>query len=152
MKNRPADRLPRCITNNHSQCTSKSYSWFYRFLDIHWFIIFHVCFLHNFRVVELSRVYHTIPQSASKTKRTTDWSRWFSSPGGGWSIRNFTSQAPASFRSALVGRACPKPLPGTSTINWNLSGQGPSICSRRPFGHLKAPLGLSLLRKREFSN
>ena len=26
----------------------------------------------KFRVVELSRVYHTIPQSASKTKRTTD--------------------------------------------------------------------------------
>ena len=63
----------------------------------------------KFRVVELSRVYHTIPQSASKTKRTTDQSRWFLSSGGGWSIQNFTSQAPASFRSALVGRACSKP-------------------------------------------
>ena len=47
-------------------------------------------------------------------------------------IRNFTSQAPASFRSALVG-AC-------------LSGQRPSICCRRPRCRLKAPLGLSLLR------
>ena len=28
----------------------------------------------------------------------------------------------------------------------NLSGQGPSICYRRPFCRLKAPLGLSLLR------
>ena len=46
----------------------------------------------------------------------------------------------------------PQTLPGTCTTNWNLSGRGPSICSRRPFGHLKAPLGLSLLRKREFSN
>ena len=36
----------------------------------------------QFRVVELSRVYHTIPQSASKTKRTTDRSRWFFSAGG----------------------------------------------------------------------
>ena len=54
MKNRPTDRLPRCITNNHSQCTSKSYSWFYRFLDIYWFIIFHVCFLHKSRVIPLS--------------------------------------------------------------------------------------------------
>ena len=36
----------------------------------------------KFRVVELSRVYHTIPQSASKTKRTTDRSRWFFSAGG----------------------------------------------------------------------
>ena len=42
----------------------------------------------------------------------------------------------------------PQTLPGTCTTNWNLSGRGPSICSRRPFGHLKAPLGLSLLRKR----
>ena len=40
----------------------------------------------------------------------------------------------------------PQTLPGTCTTNWNLSGQGPSICSRRPFGHLKAPLGLSLFR------
>ena len=91
-------------------------------------------FLHKFRVVELSRVYHTIPQSASKTKRTTDRSRWFFSAGGAGVIRDFTSQVLVSFRSALVG-AC-------------LSGQRPSICSRRPFGHLKAPLGLSLLRKR----
>ena len=30
--------------------------------------------------------------------------------------------------------------------NANLSGQGPSICCRRPFYRLKAPLGLSLLR------
>ena len=30
----------------------------------------------------------------------------------------------------------------------NLSGRGPSICYRRPFCRLKAPLGLSLLRKR----
>ena len=36
----------------------------------------------KFRVVELSRVYHTIPQSASKTKRTTDRSRWFLSTSG----------------------------------------------------------------------
>ena len=28
----------------------------------------------------------------------------------------------------------------------NLSGRGPSICYRRPFCRLKAPLGLSLLR------
>ena len=60
----------------------------------------------QFRVVELSRVYHTIPQSASEIKRTTDRSRWFLSPGGTGAIRDFTSQAPASFRSALVGRAC----------------------------------------------
>ena len=40
----------------------------------------------------------------------------------------------------------PQTLPGTSTINWNLSGQGPSICSRRPRCRVKAPLGLSLLR------
>ena len=36
----------------------------------------------------------------------------------------------------------------------NLSGRGPSICCRRPFCRLKAPLGLSLLRcarKRELS-
>ena len=33
--------------------------------------------------------------------------------------------------------------------NANLSGRGPSICYRRPFGHSKAPLGLLLLRKRE---
>ena len=75
----------------------------------------------KFRVVELSRVYHTIPQSASKTKRTTDRSRWFLSSGGGWSIRNFTSQAPASFRSALVGACLLQTLPGTSAANWNLS-------------------------------
>ena len=75
----------------------------------------------KFRVVELSRVYHTIPQSASKTKRTTDRSRWFLSSGGGWSIRNFTSQAPASFRSALVGACLLQTLPGTSTANWKLS-------------------------------
>ena len=29
-----------------------------------------------------------------------------------------------------------------------MSGRGPSICCRRPFCRLKAPLGLSLLRKR----
>ena len=75
----------------------------------------------KFRVVELSRVYHTIPQSASKTKRTTDRSRWFLSSGGGWSIRNFTSQAPASFRSALVGARLLQTLPGTSTANCKLS-------------------------------
>ena len=40
----------------------------------------------------------------------------------------------------------PQTLPGTCTTNWNLSGQGPSICSRRPRCRLKAPLGLSLLR------
>ena len=74
------------------------------------------------------------PKAPAKQKRTTDWSRWFLSPGGGWSIWDFTSQAPASFRSALVG-AC-------------LSGQRPSICCRRPRCRLKAPLGLSLLRKR----
>ena len=81
-------------------------------------------FIHNiskFRVVELSRVYHTIPQSASKTKRTTDRSRWFLSSGGGWSIRNFTSQAPASFRSALVGACLLQTLPGTSAANCKLS-------------------------------
>ena len=33
----------------------------------------------------------------------------------------------------------------------SLSGQSPSICLRRPLCHLKAPLGLSLLRKRGFS-
>ena len=33
----------------------------------------------------------------------------------------------------------------------NLSGRGPSICYRRPFCRLKAPLGLSLLRKRGLS-
>ena len=75
----------------------------------------------KFRVVELSRVYHTIPQSASKTKRTTDRSRWFLSSGGGWSIRNFTSQAPASFRSALVGACLLQTLPGTSAANCKLS-------------------------------
>ena len=90
--------------------------------------------LHKFRVVEPSWVYHAIPQSASKTKRTTDWSRWFLSSGGAEAIRDFASQALASFRSALVG-AC-------------LSGQRPSICCRRPHCRLKAPLGLSLLRKR----
>ena len=74
----------------------------------------------KFRVVELSRVYHTIPQSASKTKRTTDRSRWFFSAGEGWSIRDFTSQAPASFRSALVGACLLQTLPGTSTANWKL--------------------------------
>ena len=56
--------------------------------------------------------------------------------------------APLRFANAVP----PQTLPGTCTTNWNLSGRGPSICSRRPFGHLKAPLGLSLLRKREFSN
>ena len=74
----------------------------------------------KFRVVELSRVYHTIPQSASKTKRTTDRGRWFLSSGGGWSIQNFTSQAPARFRSALVGTYLLQTLPGTSTANWKL--------------------------------
>ena len=39
------------------------------------------------RVVELSRVYHTIPQSASKTKRTTDRSRWFFSMSGRYRTR-----------------------------------------------------------------
>ena len=75
----------------------------------------------KFRVVELSRVYHTILQSASKTKRTTDQSRWFLSSGGGWSIRDFTSQAPARFRSALVGACLLQTLPGTSTANWKLA-------------------------------
>ena len=41
----------------------------------------------KFRVVELSRVYHTIPQSASKTKRTTDRSRWFFSMSGRYRTR-----------------------------------------------------------------
>ena len=39
------------------------------------------------RVVELSRVYHTIPQSASKTKRTIDRSRWFFSTSGRYRTR-----------------------------------------------------------------
>ena len=33
--------------------------------------------------------------------------------------------------------------------NANLSGRAPPSCCARPFGRLKAPLGLSLLRKRE---
>lgn len=44
--------------------------------------------------------------------------------------------------SIYVG-ACP-----LSQIPPSLSGQCPSICCRRPRCHLKAPLGLSLLRKR----
>ena len=35
--------------------------------------------------------------------------------------------------------------------NGHLSGRGPSICCRRPFGRSKAPLGLLLLRKHEFA-
>ena len=48
------------------------------------------------------------------------------------SIRDFTSQTPASFLRDLVGVA--------------LVGAIPSICCRRPRCRLKAPLGLSLLR------
>ena len=42
-------------------------------------------------------------------------------------------------------------LPGTSATNWNLSGRGPSICSRRPFGHLKAPLGFHCFANANFT-
>ena len=35
--------------------------------------------------------------------------------------------------------------------NWNLSGRGPSICSRRPFGHLKAPLGFHCFANANFT-
>lgn len=42
-------------------------------------------------------------------------------------------------------------LLGTSTANWNLSGRGPSICSRRPFGHLKAPLGFHCFANANFT-
>ena len=89
----------------------------------------------KFRFIEPRRVYHTIPQSASKTKRTTDRSRWFLSSGGGWSIRNFTSQAPASFRSALVGACLLQTLPGTSTANWKLliTVSEQRLVLRRPF-------------------
>ena len=45
----------------------------------------------------------------------------------------------------------PQTLPGTCTTNWNLSGQGPSICSRRPFGHLKAPLGFHCFANANFT-
>ena len=91
----------------------------------------------KFRVVELSRVYHTIPQSASKTKRTTDRSRWFLSSGGGWSIRDFTSQAPASFRSALVGACLLQTLPGTSTANWKLAISYPYNFFSKRLHHFK---------------
>jgi len=42
-------------------------------------------------------------------------------------------------------------MPGRSTANWNLSGRGPSICSRRPFGHLKAPLGFHCFANANFT-
>ena len=37
------------------------------------------------------------------------------------------------------------------STNWNLSGRGPSICSRRPFGHLKAPLGFHCFANANFT-
>ena len=60
------------------------------------------------------------PKAPAKQKRTTDRSRWFLSPGGTGAFRDFTSQAPASFQSALVGACLLQTLPGTSTANWNL--------------------------------
>ena len=51
----------------------------------------------------------------------------------------------------LVGACLPQTLLGTSTANWNLSGRGPSICSRRPFGHLKAPLGFHCFANANFT-
>ena len=57
----------------------------------------------------------------------------------------------SSLFSELVGACLPQALPGTSTANWNLSGRGPSICSRRPFGHLKAPLGFHCFANANFT-
>ena len=37
------------------------------------------------------------------------------------------------------------------STNANLSGRGPSICSRRPFGHLKAPLGFHCFANANFT-
>ena len=37
------------------------------------------------------------------------------------------------------------------STNANLSGQSPSICSRRPFGHLKAPLGFHCFANANFT-
>ena len=51
----------------------------------------------------------------------------------------------------MLGRAVSQTLLGTSTANWNLSGRGPSICSRRPFGHLKAPLGFHCFANANFT-
>ncbi|MCI7279534.1 MAG: hypothetical protein MR538_04010 [Faecalibacterium prausnitzii] len=55
------------------------------------------------------------------------------------------------FDSALVGERLPQNLLEPSTANWNLSGRGPSICSRRPFGHLKAPLGFHCFANANFT-
>ena len=38
-----------------------------------------------------------------------------------------------------------------ASANANLSGRGPSICSRRPFGHLKAPLGFHCFANANFT-
>ena len=50
-----------------------------------------------------------------------------------------------------VGMRRPQTMLGRSTANWNLSGRGPSICSRRPFGHLKAPLGFHCFANANFT-
>ena len=51
----------------------------------------------------------------------------------------------------MLGVPVPKTLLGTCATNWNLSGRGPSICSRRPFGHLKAPLGFHCFANANFT-
>ena len=54
---------------------------------------------------------------------------------------DFTSQTLTSFPSDLVGACLPQTLLGRSTVNWNLSGQSPSILLCKTVLSLKSPTG-----------
>ena len=75
----------------------------------------------KFRVVELSRVYHTIPQSASKTKKNHRLKSMALFCGWRMTHPGLHFSSSCEFPKCSCWACLLQTLPGTSAANWNLS-------------------------------